>query len=424
MEVTTAWYQYQVTWVRCESRESEEILHTHKIQNKMEPTTPVDLTEQLHNACRIGDTNTVKILLDKGVNPYEGVEYAPSALHQACDRLGLIRGVSFKTHRLVQPSSRLAVVRMLLDHKSFKFDASSKRKGHERTVLEVALYWLVPNSRNDGYYRHYFREDSEDSTHHGFNVVMSLWTRGIGCRPGYIGIEDWFSMFSFPGRGSWLCCYGETRIHLYRCCKESIENYQPSLISLLAFQLCLMRVHKSSTVSASSSALIVFRRTWPPIVDHKIKEFLIPIPPMHVQKVMKQVVLEFKRTVNDIGSMLYNGNVGTMLYDAVLQGHVKDVALLLGMENIGPSLNQECEWEEWGESQEVVRSGKETPLQFLARKGYETIYDHEPGEDSDEDRVREGYPVIEEMLKKCGCVATGSVDVDVESKSSESDEED
>jgi len=396
----------------------------------MEPTTPVDLTEQLHNACRIGDTNTVKILLDKGVNPYEGVEYAPSALHQACDRLGLIRGVSFKTHRLVQPSSRLAVVRMLLDHKSFKFDASSKRNGHERTVLEVALYWLVPNSRNDGYYRHYFREDSEDSTHHGFNVVMSLWTRGIGCRPGYIGIEDWFSMFSFPGRGSWLCCYGETRIHLYRCCKESIENYQPSLISLLAFQLCLMRVHASSTVSASSSALNVFQRTWPPLVNHKMKEFLIP--PMHVRKVMKQVVLEFKRTVNDIGRRFpYTHNIGTMLYDAVQQGHVKDVALLLEMENIGPSLNQECEWVEYGEwvydpvqqgeYQEIARTGNETPLQFLARKGNETIYEYEPGEDSDEDRVREGYPVIEEMLKKSGCVATGSVHVDVES--SESDED-
>jgi hypothetical protein len=147
---------------------------------------------------------------------------------------------------------------------------------------------------------------------------------------------------------------------------------------------------------------------------------------------MKQVVLEFKRTVNDIGRRFpYTHNIGTMLYDAVQQGHVKDVALLLEMENIGPSLNQECEWVEYGEwvydpvqqgeYQEIARTGNETPLQFLARKGNETIYEYEPGEDSDEDRVREGYPVIEEMLKKSGCVATGSVHVDVES--SESDED-
>jgi hypothetical protein len=397
----------------------------------MDPTP--NLTEQLHNACRIGDTNTVRVLLDKGANPYEAGKDAPSALHKACGMLGLIsRGDS--THGLVPPSSRLAVVRMLLDHKSFKFDVSSKRKGHERTVLEHAIYWSLLNSSNNSVY---FRVDSEDCTHHGFNVVMALWTRGIGCRPGYDGVEDWFNMHirspDGPYLGPWLCCYGEGRIHLYRCCKESIENYQPSLISLLAFQLCLMRVHASSTVSASSSALNVFQRTWPPLVNHKIKEFLIP--PMHVRKVMKQVVLEFKRTVNDTGRRFpYTHNIGTMLYDAVQQGHVKDVALLLEMENIGPSLNQECEWVEYGEwvydpvqqgeYQEIARTGNETPLQFLARKGNETIYEYEPGEDSDEDRVREGYPVIEEMLKKSGCVATGSVHVDVESSESESDEED
>ena len=110
------------------------------------------------------------------------------------------------------------------------------------------------------------------------------------------------------------------RIALYKYALLLPQQHQP----LLAFHSC---VSSAKNALVPTSALKVFRTTWPPLVRFTIESFLLPTK--QTRRTMQQVISRFNATLND-----HDEHGRTQLYQATRLADVDTVRFLLNQDGI------------------------------------------------------------------------------------------